>query len=185
MADVEMALPISAASSSAFSDVFRENAPFAWRCLRRLGVSAADADDVCQEVFLVVHRRLSEYDGRATMRGWIYGICVRKASDHRRLSHKRHESPTDAVPEQIGEAPQPRDLERKRAIEALDAALNELDEDKRATFVLFEIEGLPMQEIATVLGCPLQTAYSRLHAARKSIEALIRRNQGDEPTRSI
>lgn len=177
MTDVETAIATGAEEALGFSDIFREHAPFAWRCLRRLGVSAADADDVCQEVFLVVHRRLREYDGRATMRGWIYGICVRKASDHRRLSHKRHESPTDKVPETASEAPQAMDLERKRAILALDAALALLDEDKRATFVLFEIEGLPMQEVATVLGCPLQTAYSRLHAARKSIETTVRRDR--------
>lgn len=183
MTDVETAVATSAAQAQSFSEVFREHAPFAWRCLRRLGVSAADADDVCQEVFLVVHRRLGEYDGRATMRGWIYGMCVRKASDHRKLSHKRHESPTDTLPETPSEAPQTRDLERKRAIAALDAALALLDEEKRATFVLFEIEGLPMQEVATVLGCPLQTAYSRLHAARKSIETTVRRDRDVETRR--
>ena len=60
-----------------FAQLFRDNAPFAWRCLRRMGLSSADADEVCQEVFIIVHRRLGDYDGRASLRAWIHGICIR------------------------------------------------------------------------------------------------------------
>ena len=64
--------------------IFREHAPYVWRVLRRMGVREADVEDVTQEVFVVVHRRLPEFEGRSAMRTWIYGICLRVASDHRR-----------------------------------------------------------------------------------------------------
>lgn len=162
----------------AFPDLFRSHAPFACRCLRRLGLSAADADDVCQEVFLVVHRKLGSFEG-PSVRAWIYGICLRKASDFRKLAHKKRERSTAEVPESAsrddgGEAT----LEGRRALAKLDRALAALDEDKRAAFVLYEIEGLSLQEVAAACECPLQTVYSRLSSARRNIEQAL--SQGRE-----
>jgi RNA polymerase sigma-70 factor (ECF subfamily) len=170
--------PAQARAGPVFADVFRENAPFAWRCLRRLGVAEKDVEDVCQEVFLVVHRRMDEFDQSASVRAWIYGICVRKASEHRRSAYQRRERVDDLPPEASIEASQGEAVDRRRALELLDRTLATLDEDKRAVFVLYEIEGLAMNEIAAAVGCPLQTAYSRLHAARKLVEAVFTREQG-------
>lgn len=156
--------------------MFREHAPFAWRALRRLGVSEADADDVCQEVFVVVHRKLAEFEGRSTLRTWIYGICVRTASTHRRLARHR-EVPTEELPEMIAQDGPYEQTTRRQALHALDRALDQLDDDKRAVFVLYEIEELTMAEVAEVIGCPLQTAYSRLHAARDKVHGALRRSE--------
>ena len=155
-----------------FEDVFREHAPFVWRALRRLGVSEADADDVCQEVFVVVHRKLPEFEGRSTLRTWIYGICVRTASSHRRLARHK-EIAVDELPEAEATDGPHEQATRKQALRALDRALDELDEDKRAVFVLYEVEELTMAEVAEVVGCPLQTAYSRLHAARDRVQKAL------------
>jgi RNA polymerase sigma-70 factor (ECF subfamily) len=144
-----------------------------WRVLRRLGVREADVEDQCQEVFVVVHRKLAEFEGRAQLATWIYGICLRVASDYRRRAHVRREEPTADLPEEQHSPPQPKLLERAQARALLDAALAELDEDKRAVFVLYEIEEVPMAEVAQAAGCPLQTAYSRLHAARKKVQASL------------
>jgi RNA polymerase sigma-70 factor (ECF subfamily) len=157
--------------------IFEENAVYVWRVLRRLGVSEADVEDVCQEVFLVVHRRLDTFDGSSALRTWLYGICMRLASEYRRRPHRRREEVAAAPPEQSIAAPQDEALDRQRALDRLDAALDQLDDDKRAVFVLYEIEQLPMAEIARAAGCPLQTAYSRLHAARAQIEAAMRRQE--------
>ena len=165
------------ARTQPFATVFRDHVPFAWRCLRRLGVGEGDAEDVCQEVFLIVHKKLGDFDGRSSLRAWIYGICVRKASDYRKLSRVRHERLPGELPEHGAEPAQADSLDRKRALAFLDRALAELDDDKRAVFVLYEIEGLAMNEIAEVVGCPLQTAYSRLHAARKLVESAAKREQ--------
>jgi RNA polymerase sigma-70 factor (ECF subfamily) len=156
-----------------FDEVFREHAPFVWRALRRLGVSEADADDVCQEVFVVVHRKLPEFEGRSSLRTWIYGICVRTASSHRRLARHR-EVATEELPETPTTDGPHEQLARNQALRALDRALGELDEDKRVVFVLYEIEELTMAEVVEVVGCPLQTAYSRLHAARDRVQKALR-----------
>jgi len=160
-----------------FDEVFRAFAPFAWRVLLRLGIAESDAEDVCQEVFVVVHRKLDDFEGRSALRTWIYGICVRAASDHRRRAHVRHETPTERLPDGALPPSQIEDVERRRALDLLEAMLARLDEDKRAVFVLYEIEGLTMPEIAEAIGCPLQTAYSRLHAARKLVEAAARASE--------
>lgn len=159
------------------ADVFRQEAPFVWRALRRLGVREADIEDVCQEVFVVVHRKLGDFEGRSSLRTWIYGICARTASDYRRSGRVRREVVTDAPPETVHEAGHEDVVAMKQARAALDRILDELDDDKRAVFVLYEIEELSMAEVADSLGCPLQTAYSRLHAARKIVEASVAKMQ--------
>jgi RNA polymerase sigma-70 factor (ECF subfamily) len=155
-----------------FEQVFGDYGAFVWRTLRRLGVSDVDVEDVCQEVFLVVHRRLSVFEARSSLRTWIYGICVRVASEHRRR-HRRREELCAAPPEQSVPASQDHDIEQRRALAVLDAALDRLDDDKRAVFVLYELEELSMTEVAEVIGCPAQTAYSRLHAARRIMKDAI------------
>lgn len=161
--------------ASRFEALFREHAPRVWRALRRLGVREADVEDVAQEVFVVVHRKLPEFEGRSSLRTWIYGICVRTASDYRRRAHVRREQPTDRMPDERRSAPQLKELEREQARALLDDALATLDEAKRAVFVLYEIEELDMPQVAEALGCPLQTAYSRLYAARRRLKAEIGR----------
>lgn len=152
-------------------EIFRQYAPFVWRALRRLGVPEADVEDVCQEVFVVVHRKLGDFEGRSSLRTWIYGICARTASDYRRSGRVRREVVTDAPPDAAHEGGQHDAVALRQARAALDKILDQLDDDKRAVFVLYEIEELTMAEVADSLGCPLQTAYSRLHAARKIVEA--------------
>jgi RNA polymerase sigma-70 factor, ECF subfamily len=154
--------------------IFAEHASFVWRTLRRLGVREADVDDLCQDVFVVVHKKLAEFEARSSIRTWLYGICVRTASDYRRSARVRNEEVTSAVPEQSIPAEQHQAVERRRALERLDAVLDQLDDDKRAVFVLYEIERLSMSEVAEAVRCPLQTAYSRLHAARKHVELAFR-----------
>ena len=165
-----------------FAEVFHAHAPRVWRALRRLGVPESDVEDVCQEVFVVVHRKLPEFEGRSALSTWIYGIATRVASDYRRRAHVRRERPTDDLPDGRASAPQLKELEREQARRLLDEALAALDDDKRAVFVLYEIEEQPMPGIADALGVPLQTCYSRLYAARKIVEAEVRRRvEGGAP----
>ena len=167
------ATDLSVAQGQEIAQIFHAHAAYVWRVLRRMGVAEADVEDLCQEVFLVVLRKLAEFEGRSSMKTWIYGICIRTASDYRRRAHKRREVVTDQVPEGTVSPSQAVELQRRQARSMLDAALDDLDEGKRAVFVLYEIEELPMAEVARALGCPLQTAYSRLHVARRTVtEAL-------------
>jgi RNA polymerase sigma-70 factor (ECF subfamily) len=155
----------------AFAEVFHTYSTFVWRVLLRLGVAEADVEDVAQEVFLGVHRNLARFEGRCSVRTWVYGICHRRAVDYRRRANVRPELVTAEPPEQGGDAAQEQDLDLAQARRHLQQVLDDLDEDKRAVFVLFEIEGIPMEEVAEIVGCPLQTAYSRLYAARRRVEA--------------
>lgn len=134
-----------------------------------LGIPAHEAQDLCQEVMLTVHRKLPDFDGQS-LRGWLYGICVRVASDYRRSARVRREVVSDAPPDQAIEASQGDALDHKRRLTRLLAALDQLDEGKRAAFVLHEIEELTLAEVSEALQTPIQTVYSRIRAAHTLIQ---------------
>jgi RNA polymerase sigma-70 factor (ECF subfamily) len=153
-----------------FEVVFADHSRFAWRLLIRMGVQERDAADVCQEVFLVVHRRLPDFDSnQGSIRAWLSGICLRAASDYRRRSPSRREVLDERLlPPALADGPEA-DLETRRAWQKLSNVLDDMDTAKRQVFVLFELEAIPMHEVTVILDCPLQTAYSRLHAARRLV----------------
>lgn len=155
-----------------FPELFRTYTPYVWRLLRRLGVAERDVADLAQEVFLTVHTHLERFEGRSHIRTWIYGICVNRSRDYLRLARVRREHPTDVLPESHDEATQEHDLDKKNALKRLDAMLARLDEDKRTVFVLFDVESMSMEDVARVVNCPLQTAYSRLYAARAELKSM-------------
>jgi RNA polymerase sigma-70 factor (ECF subfamily) len=159
--------------------LFEEHAPFVWRSLRRLGVAEADVDDMLQEVFLVVHQRLDDYQERDRLRSWLYSICVRVASAQRRKLFRRRESvtPEGELPEGRQAAPQLKQVEDREALALGQRLLALLPPDQREVFVLYEVEHLPMAQIAEAVGCPLHTAYSRLRIARQRILAEVERSE--------
>lgn len=154
-----------------------------WRALRRLGIPEADADDVCQEVFVTVHRKLGAFEGRSALRTWVYGICVRCAADFRKRARRRRDVAVEHTPELATEPRQEHAASVREAMRVLDRLLDGIDDDKRAVFVLYEIEELTMAEVAAAVGCPIQTAYSRLHAARRELEVAAEpfRSSGGSP----
>lgn len=156
-----------------FQEVYSAHAAFVWRSLRRLGVREADLDDLCQETFVVIHRRLADFDGRSSVATWVFGICRRVAADHRKRAHVRREESVSTLPDAPTAPEQAEVVARKQARAHLDRILDELDEDKRAVFVLFELEQWPMVEVAAAVGCPVQTAYARLYAAREKVQQAI------------
>ncbi len=153
----------------AMRQILDEYAPHVWRTLHYCGVAPADLQDVCQEVFLVIHRKIGEFEGRSSMRTWVYQICLRVAAGYRRRARFRHEQIVAEPPELAVLPTQSEEIDERRARERLLQILDGLEPAKREVFVLFEIEEQSMTEIAETLGCPLRTAYSRLEAARKEI----------------
>lgn len=166
--------PSVGAAPLVFADVYAKNAAFVWRSMRRLGVRPGDIEDTCQEVFLVVHTKLGDFRG-GSIRAWIFAVAARIASDYRRRAFVRREFTDEDVPEVPVPEAQTGAIERAQALALLDSILQSLDEDKRAVFMLFELEQMPMQEVAAAVGCPLQTAYTRLHAARAHVSLAIER----------
>jgi RNA polymerase sigma-70 factor (ECF subfamily) len=156
-------------------EVFRVHAHYVWNTLRRLGAPAADLEDLTHDVFVQVQRHLSEYDPARPMKPWLFGFAFRVASQHRRGAERRRESPggaaevvdPGALPDERMAAEQDRQL--------VVAALRAIDPGRRPVFVLYEIDGVPMDEIARVLRIPVNTAYSRLRLARAEFAAAVKR----------
>lgn len=160
--------------------IYATHGEFVWRSLQRLGVFDTDLKDLSQEVFLVVHRRLDSFDGSALMTTWLFGICLRVVSDYRRRRRRRPESPLDPSLELEDRGLSPEQtLARREAQSILARVLDAMDLDKRAAFVMFEIEGVGCGEIAEVLGVPLGTVYSRLHAARAQFQKNLNTHRGE------
>lgn len=161
-------------AGNGLADVFDAHAAYVGRTLRCLGVRDHELPDALQEVFLVVHRKLSELEKPSALRSWLYAICVRKAMSLRRRAARRREDAVAEPPEPEGPRATPHDaLEHTRALAVALEILDDLDDDKRAVFVLYEVEQLPMREVADTVGCPMQTAYARLYAARREIARIL------------
>jgi RNA polymerase sigma-70 factor (ECF subfamily) len=163
-----------------FETIYHQYFDFVWAMTLRLGVARAATDDVVQEIFMVVHTKLSTLREPASLRSWIYGIVRRTVSDHHRSQRTRAAfgSALAAEADLRQSIPQtPLDLtEQSDQVKVLQSLLDELDPAKREVFVLAELEELSMPEIAEALEIPLNTAYSRLRLAREAFEQrLLRR----------
>lgn len=174
-----------------FRELYDANVDFVWRNLRRLGVPMADADDRTQEVFVVAHRRLSDFvDLGHGPRAWLYQIALRVASDFRRHC-RRHPVDCDggvSLAHERVDADQTSRLAQKEALSRLDAALATLDDEKRAVLVLHEVEEMTAPEIADATGVPLNTVYSRLRLARQRLDEALRNDErvsGEYPARFV
>jgi RNA polymerase sigma-70 factor (ECF subfamily) len=167
------------AATPDFETVCEQHADFAWRVLRRHGVAERDIEDLCQEVFVVVSRKLGGFEGRSSLKTWIYGICRRVAGNHRNraATHREvsvHEPPPPASGE-LGDGEAFERLAGKQGLALLEGLLMSLPAERREVFLLYEIEELSMREVAAVLGCSPNTAFSRLYAARRDLKAALAR----------
>jgi len=160
-----------------FDDLYEQHFEFVWRTLRRLGVPAPDLADVSQEVFLVVHRRLADFEERSKVTTWLFRISARAARDRRRKAHVRREvSGEDVLDESVDPAGDPSGaLERADERALLERALTALDEPQREVFAAFELEGMSGQAIADALEIPLGTVYSRLRLGRERFRHVLAR----------
>ena len=175
--------PPSATPSRAppFLDIFRGEYPYVIQSIRRLGVNERDVEDVAHEVFLVVHRRLGSYDSSRALRPWLFGIAYRAASDFRRLARHHREVISDKVEAEDGARSLEDQLFAHQARDIVLRALDALEIDRRAVFVMCDIDGTPVPEIASSLGIPLNTAYSRLRLARAQFVAAVQEMEPPQP----
>jgi RNA polymerase sigma-70 factor (ECF subfamily) len=159
------------------SKIYETHFRYVWRCLRSLGVRDACLDDALQDVFIVVQRRLPEFDGSAALRTWLYAIALRIARKYRVRQRKEGASLDEATANCELEAPGDAEgaLHSNEKLRLARAALEALDDDKREVFVLARIEQMSAPEIASVVGVPVNTVYSRLRAARQNFEAEVAR----------
>ncbi len=164
---------LMAAGPSAFDALYEEHFDFVWRSLRRMGIQESHLDDGVQEVFVVAHRKLGEFEGRSSPRTWLFGIARRVASEFRRWNRRKNQH--DALPEAVlDDAPTPQEqAERREALRVLDQCLGAIQDERREVFVLMELESMTAPEVAEATGVPLNTVYSRLRLARAEFERAV------------
>jgi RNA polymerase sigma-70 factor (ECF subfamily) len=158
-----------------FRTIFELEAAYVARTLRRLGVDAADVEDMAHEVFLAVHRQLGDYDPRRPLKPWLFGFAFRIASHYRRRS-SRPARPAEADAEIADPAtPVDEELERAERRQLVLDALEGIELGRRAVFVMVELDGIAAPAIAETLGIPLPTVHSRLRLARQDFAKSVQR----------
>jgi RNA polymerase sigma-70 factor (ECF subfamily) len=163
-----------------FEEVYETYFAFVWRNVLNRGVPTSAVDDVVQEVFMVVHRKLPGFEGRSSLRTWLAGVVRRVVMDHVR---KRGNAPAGDEPlvvESVSPGRGPgEELDAKAAMRALDDLLASMPETQREVFILHEIEEMTGREIADAVGANENTVHTRLRAARRIFREGLARLRGE------
>ena len=169
---------VSCTESLSVSEVFEEHFSLVWRTLRRLGVRADSLDDATQDVFLVVHRRWQDFEGRSQLRTWLLGITLKVASDFRKKQRRQTQQfVTEAEPMAVDHQTPERLYASRQAGELMYRVLDSLRPIERDILVLVDLEQTPVADAALALGVNVNTAYSRLRVARQKFEISLQRQQ--------
>jgi RNA polymerase sigma-70 factor (ECF subfamily) len=167
-----------------FEQIYSEYFAFVWRTARRMGIHEAALDDVCQDVFVAIHRRLPEFEGRSSLKTWVFGFVLNVVQVHYRTLRRKsvsHRATGEVLdPDTITDkrSPGPDDLvSRTQAADIAHELLDQLDDDKRAVFILSELEGMSAAEISEALDANVNTVYARLRAARQQFTQAAKRYQ--------
>ncbi len=168
-------------SSPTFEDVYAAQFEFVWRAARGLGMGPGNVDDVVQEVFLIVHRKLGTLESPAALRSWLFGITRRVCKDHRRSQARRgpHVELDQQREVDPGGDPQAH-LVGRQALQVVERYVEGLEEENRALFFLTLLEGLPIADAARALNLNANTTYSRVRALRQELQGLL--EQARKPT---
>ena len=171
-----------------FQAVYDAHFSFVWRSVRRLGIADGAVDDVVQDIFVIVHKRLDSFEERSSMKSWLFGIALHVVRDARRTLRRkpaqlggaaRSESDVDLVADRASQNPH-ESAAKSEAVRTLHAMLDAMDDERREVFVLAELEQMTVPEIAAAVGANPNTVYSRLRAARADFErAVARVHAGD------
>lgn len=177
----------AAAPAAVFSELYTAQVRWVWRTLWRLGVPDRDLEDVAHDVFVVVHRKLADYDTARPLKPWLFGICFRTALDRRRKFSNAREQPT-LKDDALSHVADPAGIDAFAVVQLhqqqalVQAALSTLPLEQRAVFVLHELEGVSVADCVSILEAPLNTLYSRLRLARVAFSrAVTRLGTGSTP----
>jgi RNA polymerase sigma-70 factor (ECF subfamily) len=147
------------------------------RLIRALGIVDGEADEICQEVFLIVYKHLRSFRGDARLSTWIHRLATREA-----IRHAKRRRAKRALLDLFAKSERPilpRDWSENEAArrQYLNQLLARLSPERRMALVLFEIEGRPVEEIAEVCGCAVNTVWTRIHRARTQLEEIAKEGQ--------
>jgi RNA polymerase sigma-70 factor (ECF subfamily) len=177
----EARLPETAKVRLTFAQIYDATFPFVWRTVRRLGVDESAVDDVTQDVFVTVYRRLDDFEMRCAPKTWVFGIALGIVRNYRRGRRRKdaavplatHIASAELVAD--GGADPMEQASRAEAGRMVHQLLEQLDEEKAVVFVMAELEGMTVPEIAELVGVNVNTVYSRLRAARKEFDQALSR----------
>ena len=174
---MEAATSTEDGAAALFGAIYDAELPYVWRSLRRLGVPARDVEDVAHDLFVRVYHNLASYERSRPLRPWLFGFAFRVASEYRRKAGHAREllGEEEAVPAASVDASGERRVARRQARELVMEALEAVALERRAVFVLHEIDGHSIPEVAEALELPLNTAYSRLRLAREEFTEAVER----------
>jgi RNA polymerase sigma-70 factor (ECF subfamily) len=186
---MDAALPLGETVSGrpTFTDLYEDYFAFLWRSALRLGTPRAHVDDVVQDAFIVVHRRLASFEGKSSVKTWLFGILFNVVRARRRAVGAelwRLGAHDDLAAVSDPAASPDENAARAEAARLVDRLLYALEDDKRAIFVLAELEAMSVPEIALALRIPLNTAYSRLRLARHEFAAAAARHRAHDAWRT-
>jgi RNA polymerase sigma-70 factor, ECF subfamily len=175
------ATPVAAATVPeplpSFRELYDRYFAFVWRNAANRGVPAAALDDVVQEVFIVIHRKLPEFEARSSVRTWLAGITRRVVADFVRKRGNQPAGDESLEREPAAASAALEALERKAALELLDELLAKMPEEQREVFVLHEIEHLSGPEIAELTETNENTVWTRLRSARRIFQEGVARQR--------
>ncbi len=144
-------------------------------CLRMTG-NSTEAEDLTQEVFVLVFRKLESFRGESAFTTWLHRLTVNQVLMHFRKNHVRKEQLTEDGEMPVGIMVDRNSFNRSPVLDrlSLDEAIVKLPDGYRTVFVLHDVEGLEHSEIASLLGCSIGTSKSQLHRARMRMRLLLK-----------
>ena len=171
--------PIADVQRVPFRTLYEQHFDFTWRTLRHLGIPLALLEDAAQDVWVVVHRRYAEFEGRSDVKTWLFGIALNVQRNITRMERRRGIR-----------VPLPEDLcasggdpmvarEEKEAWALVLGFANTLDEVRRTVFAAVLIEGMSGSDAAEMTGMPLETVYHRVRALRRSFNAWVEKHRSE------
>jgi len=171
-------------AAQTLAQVYDAHCGFVWRTARRLGIADEHVEDVMQEVFLIVHRRLADFDGRASMATWLFHLTRGVVSNWRRSRRREAARIATLDPTPAPSLDPEQAVEQARMVAFVQNFLDSLETDKRSMFEWVEIEGLPVATVAAMTGVKLNTAHSRLRLARREFQRALDRERAKRERRS-
>lgn len=157
-----------------FESAYEQHFDFVWRSLRLLGVGPEAVEDATQDVFSVVSRQLARFEGRSSLRTWLFGIVQRVAANQRRKARRKLRQLAPLDDNAISHEPTPHSqAEAAEAIDVVQSFCATLDVERRAVFVLALLEELPASEVSQALDIPINTVYSRVRTLREGLRRML------------
>lgn len=174
--DFDLARKAAKGDMEAFEEVYRRHHRLVYGLCLRMTQNVAEAEDVTQEVFITLFRKIGGFRGEAAFTTWLHRLTVNQVLMHFRKRKARKEEQAEDDTEQTDTGGRVDGTHTMPLIDriALDAALEQLPPGYRAAFVLYDIEGYEHEEVARLLGCAVGTSKSQLHKARVKLRKILK-----------